>query len=136
MRLKPKLPRIKPMAAWRARPGPLLRSRLLAVLVCGGAVLLVLWHADTLRLSMGGAGLAWPLFIAFGAGWAARGGRLWRSGAGLVAGSLAAVLGSYGALQLLPVTPFGAGLGLGVAAAALAAAVMFGRGSLPAAPAA
>lgn len=109
----------------------------LPVVAAGLGVTLLFWHADSMRLHPEGESLAWVAVVAVGVGWMSRGRAGLLSGAGgLLAGSTAALFGTYGGLQLLPLTPLGTGIALGTSAAALAALAVGLRRVVPAGPAA
>lgn len=105
------------------RTGSAARLVALVGVAFGVGVLVLAWHATTLRLEVDGANLAWPALVAFGIGWGLRRRALWGTGAGLLVGTVASILAAYGSLRFLPITPLGIGIGLGAAAALLAAAV-------------
>jgi hypothetical protein len=86
----------------------------------GLGVWIVAWHGTSLRLEVEGANLTWVALVGFGMAWHGEWGSGWRVGAGLVAGGAASVAAYYGALTILPLTPFSFGMGLGISAACVA----------------
>jgi hypothetical protein len=90
----------------------------------GVSVLVIAWHAASLRLELQGENLAWATLVAFGFAWARGPQEAGRSGAGMFLGVTWSVLAIYGALRFLPITPFGTALALGAAAVVLGAIVL------------
>jgi hypothetical protein len=83
-------------------------------------VFVVSWNSVSLRLDVEGTNLAWVVLVAFGMTYHGEWGSAWRTGAGMVAGAVAAMAGLYGSMHLLPVNAMWMGAGLAIAAAGIA----------------
>jgi hypothetical protein len=87
----------------RARP-TIVDARMVAVVAIAFAagVFFVIWNRQTLRLEYAGQSVAWPILVSFGMVWLAGRSVGWRTGAGLVFGTVTALAGLYGGMSVLP----------------------------------
>ena len=87
----------------RARP-TIVDARMVAVVAVSFAagVFFVIWNRHTLRLEYAGQSVAWPILVSFGMVWLAGRAVGWRTGAGLVFGTVTALAGLYGAMSVIP----------------------------------
>ena len=92
----------------------------LIVAAFGAGVFIVSWHSTSLRLDVEGTNLAWAVLVAFGMTYHGEWSSGWRTGAGIVAGALAAMAALYGAMSLLPVDAMWIAAALGASAGAIA----------------
>jgi hypothetical protein len=86
----------------------------------GLAVFTISWHGRSLRLEVEAANLAWVVLVAFGMTWLGEVEASGRVALGLALGGLGVMAAYYGALVLVPITPFWIGSVLGLTALVMA----------------
>ena len=104
-------------AARRMRPHVVdPRAFALIILAFAAGVFLVSWTSVSLRLDVEGTNLAWVVLVAFGMTYHGEWGSSWRTSAGMIAGTVAAMSGLFVTMHVLPVNAMWMAAGIAVAA--------------------